>query len=324
MSIEKPLIDIFVPTYEPDPHFLTHALDSIKHQTERRFSVFINDDCSQGDVKEWVKPYLADGRFTFTRSAKRLGIGGNWNACLSYGSAPYMQFLFQDDYWYTPYLQRCLEIFTQYPSIGFISVDHMYEYEEGTDNASTYESWRTLRRTHIAPGIHRGMHFLRWWIDQGLHPNMIGEPSFVMMKRDVVERTGLFREDMAQSLDVEYWTRILQKTDWHFLDEELGAFRVHTKGASAKNQREGMGLFERFQCLNHLAKTMPEAGLARDKTLVSMVTKFFGRIADRKKVSTKGSGEFRRFCLRHPLVVMKALLRSMLSFDRAQDRLHKK
>lgn len=312
MSIDKPLIDIFVPTYEPDPILLNTTLDSIKHQTEKRFSVFINDDCSQIDVKALVKPYLADGRFTFTRSTKHLGIGGNWNACLSYGSAPYMQFLFQDDYWYTPYLQRCLEIFVQNPSVGFTSVDHMYEYEEETVNASIYESWRDLRRTHLAPGLHSGMRFLRWWIERELHPNMIGEPSFVMMKRDVVERTGLFRADMSQSLDVEYWTRILQKTDWYFLDEELGAFRVHAKGASAKNQREGMGLFERFQCLNHLAKTMSEAGLARDKALTSMMAKFFGRIADRKKISVKGSGEFKRFCLRHPIVVGKALLRSML------------
>ena len=312
MSMNKPLIDIFVPLYKPDPHFLKCALDSIKHQTEDRFAVFINDDCSQSDVEAIVKPYLTDSRFSFTHNVKRLGIGSNWNACLSFGQAPYIQFLFQDDHWYTPYLRRCLEIFAQNPSIGFVSVDHMYEYEKGIDGASIYESWRDLRRTHLAPGLHNGTKFLRWWINRDLHPNMIGEPSFVMMKRDVVERTGFFREDMTQSLDVEYWTRLLQNTNWYFLDEELGAFRVHAKGASAKNQREGMGLFERLQCLNLLAKMVPEAAVARDRALVSMVAKFFSRITDRKKISVKGSGEFRRFCLRHPLVVGKAMLRSIL------------
>ncbi len=325
-GMEKPLVSILIPTYEPDPVHLREALESVAHQTETHWKCLIHDDASQSDVPGVVRPYLSDQRFRFIRSSKRLGIGGNWNACLEHASdAPFVQYLFQDDTWHYPYLRHALDVFTKHPHVGFVAVDHEYRYEGNVPTIDLYEELRRYRREHIAPGVHRGSDFLQWWTSHELHPNVIGEPSFVMLRREVVQEIGPFREDMPQFLDVEYWLRCLSVADWYFLTEELGSFRVHPKGASAMNHESGVGIYDRLRCFEMLIRSLPpaaesrglplrdEAIAARNRALQAMVGKFFARLKEGKSVgaASRGRGFLGSFALRHPLLVGGAVLRNL-------------
>lgn len=322
------MIDIFIPTYEPNPAHLRAAIDSALAQTEKRWTMFIHDDASQIDVRAMIEKYLADPRITFERSEKRLGIGGNWNACLSRRSeaetdssahtTPYIQFLFQDDLWEPLYLETMLKAFEKNPSAGFASADHRYQCDHGMEAAPHYESVRTFRKEKIAPGSHKGSELLRFWIDHELHPNIIGEPSFVMLRRSLIEKTGKFDEAMPQFLDSEYWIRCLQNGDYVSVSDELGAFRVHGKAASAMNQESGAGIYDRLNCFERLISTLPSGELksatiaARNKALTSMAKKFLARIRSGKKVAGVKNGGFRRFVLSHPLLAAGAFLRSLV------------
>ncbi|MBI3336945.1 glycosyltransferase [Candidatus Peregrinibacteria bacterium] len=317
--MEKPRIDILVPLFNPNPEFLRQALDSILHQTEQRFNVFVNDDASDNDVSSVIQPYLQDPRFHFSKNSVRLGIGGNWNECLNVAlcakpGSPFIQYLFQDDRWYFTYLNEMLAVFDTHPTIGFASADHLYDCEKNIPTESLYDNLRTFKNDHLAPGIHQGEKFLQWWLTHQLHPNVIGEPSFVMMRREVVHGMGKFREDMPQFLDVEYWTRLLLCTDWYFHPQELGVFRVHRKAASFINDEQGTGIFDRFRCFQHLLKAAPpylhrDIEQSRNAALKTMVGKFFDRIHNKTSVSTKGSGTLPGFCLRHPLLIGKAVVK---------------
>src|SRR3989344_4074088 len=88
--MDTPLITILIPTYEPNPHFLREALDGLKRQTETRWKAVIHDDASDISVEQIVAPYLRAARFSFVRSRARLGIGGNWNACLKHVDSDYV------------------------------------------------------------------------------------------------------------------------------------------------------------------------------------------------------------------------------------------
>lgn len=315
--MEKPRIDILVPTFNPNPEFLRQALDSIVRQTEQNFAVFINDDASDNDVVSVIQPYLSDQRFHFSKNSVRLGIGGNWNACLGEArrakpGAPFIQYLFQDDRWYFNYLHEMLAIFDKNPTVGFASADHLYEYEKNIPTEETYDRLRTFKNDHLAPGVHRGEPFLRWWLTHQLHPNVIGEPSFVMMRTDIAQQAGMFREDMPQFLDVEYWTRLLLFTHWYFHPEELGVFRVHHSAASFVNDMQGTGIFDRFQCFHHLLRAAPkhlyhDIEQSQHAALTTMVEKFLDRMYTRKRLTTKGSGPLQRFCFRHPLLISKTV-----------------
>jgi len=261
-------IAVLLPTYEPYPPFLTEALDSLLRQTEQRWSCLIHDDASSADVLAIVAPYLQDSRVTFSRNAERRGIGGNWNACLRQIPGPgtrhtrspqppipshCIQFLFQDDLWYPRYLERSLAVLEENPDVGFVASAHTYRSDEPVEMMEGYRRLEEEKKLSLAPGRHYGREFLYSWLKKGLEQNVIGEPSFVMMRRSLVEKVGMFAENLRQLLDAEYWIRCLLRTDWYYIGEELGAFRVHRESASyrhfceEKQIDEYMRLFERFQ-----------------------------------------------------------------------------
>ncbi|MBI2117366.1 glycosyltransferase [Candidatus Peregrinibacteria bacterium] len=273
------IVQILLPTFEPRSDFLRAAVESVITQTETRWMLSIHDDASTIDVRTIVEPYLADPRITFARNPHRLGIGGNWNACLrqalgpgtwdlgpvdshlpspqSPAPSPYIQFLFQDDLWSFDYLERMCGILENHPTVGFVSGEHEYDCEEEIPTTPLYRALEETRRNLLAPGLHNGLSFLQWWLWRGLHPNFIGEPSFVMMRRCLIEHVGLFNETMQQFLDVEYWTRCLTQADWYYLGENLGTFRVHSEGASERNRRKGLGMVDRLLCIEHALAFAP-------------------------------------------------------------------
>ncbi|OGJ55117.1 hypothetical protein A3D11_03535 [Candidatus Peribacteria bacterium RIFCSPHIGHO2_02_FULL_49_16] len=256
--MHKPTIDILMPTYEPQPEHLLRAIDSVFAQTEQNWRLLIHDDASKTDVRSAIAFYLRDPRITFQKSTQHKGIGGNWNACLRFVHAPFIQFLFQDDLWTSSYLERTVNIMSKEHDVSLLSVHHAYACERDIETAFNYQFVLQQKEKYLRPGRQDSHIFLIDWLRRGLFPNVIGEPSFVMLRKSLVEIVGDFREDFKQFLDIEYWVRCLQYTDWYYLTENLGTFRVHRKGTSFQNFQSGVGLTERSRCLWELYKTFPE------------------------------------------------------------------
>lgn len=292
-------VNIYVPTYESKPEHLRNALESITTQTFQDWTALIHDDASpKANVREIVGPYLRDSRIVFKQAAQRSGIGGNWNACMKHGKAPLVQYLFQDDIWDTTYLQKSVEALTSDSSLAFTAANHFYRDDDGNDIGGRYGEIKALR-DEMFKDKGDGRTFLMNWIAQGLAPNLIGEPSFVLMRRANMEQAGPFVEDMPQFLDVEYWTRMLLTGNWYGIREDLGTFRVHPDGASARNERTGQGMFDRFRCFQKLIAALPRGPErkavinARNQSLEEMIDKFLRRVKGGKKVTSGGGKKTR-------------------------------
>ncbi len=319
-----PKISVLIPTHNPNPAFLREALMSLRAQTFSDWTALIHDDCSENDVQSIIEPFFTDPRIRLAKSDRRLGIGGNWNACIAKSDAPFVAFLFQDDIWNPDYLQSAIDALQAHPEAGFVSLDHTYKSEAGITNMPLYQAVRDFKKKNIAHGLHAGKELLRVWIDHELHPNIIGEPSFVVLRRSVMEQTGAFLSDMPQFLDTEYWLRLLTVTDWiNLSDREYGMFRVHAEAASAKNQEVGEGLYDRLRCferlIGNLDGTLHSAAIsARNAAVQTMISKFFNRVGSGKKASPKGSGTLVKFCLRHPLVILTGIARYFLKREKSR------
>ena len=323
-AMTPPRIQILLPTYEPRSDFLRAAVESVITQTETRWTLSVHDDASTIDVRAIVQPYFKDSRITFARNPRRLGIGGNWNACLEkilepttypLQPTPYIQFLFQDDVWDFSYLERMCGILDNHPTVGCVSGEHEYECEEEMPTTPLYRALEETRKNLLAPGLHNGLSFLQWWLERGLHPNFIGEPSFVMMRRFLIERVGAFDRRMPQYLDVEYWTRCLATTDWYFLAGSFGTFRVHSQSASARNRHANSDLCDRLLCIERalalarVPKTKRTTILG--KSLAQMLWKMHQPSLRRKMSNPSSILPFLYFCVRHPIVCNAALFRSL-------------
>ncbi len=276
-------VSVLIPTYEPKPDHLKAAIDSVLAQTFSDWELIIHDDASKSDVEAILRPFLKDSRIRFFRSPKNLGIGGNWNATMKKGSGHYVAYIFQDDLWHSDYLKRALEILEREPDVGFTAANHAYRMEGHTAGMNTgiYKEVTDLRDSVMKNGrIHRE-NFLKAWIERGLRPNLIGEPSFVVLRREVMEEAGPFLEDMKQGLDAEYWIRCLLRADGWWIAESLGEFRVHPSATTARNEESGAGRTDRLRTFRILINGLPHGPMktlakkVRRREFVKMVKKFF-------------------------------------------------
>lgn len=152
----------------------------------------------------------------------------------------------------------------------------------------------------------------------GPPPKHYGEPDFVMLRRSVAEKAGWYLEDMKQNLDEEYALRCLLHSDWYYIQDICGSFRVHPNSVSETNQRDGVGAFDRFRCFEELLKHVSGADRAlvmesRNEALTDMAGKFLKKIRKGGAIIKQGGtagGSFKKFALRHPLLVTRALWRA--------------
>lgn len=311
-------VSILLPTYEPDPAHLREAVECVLRQTEKEWTLLIHDDASVADVRSMIESFLSDPRITFIRSEKRLGIGGNWNACLKSASAPFLQFLFQDDAWQPEFLAAGLSVLRDHPRVGMVSLGYHYQVEADVDVQEFYADVFRRKTPFLIPGKHDGPEILSQWVREGLSPCVPGEPSFVMLRTATARAAGAFLEDMPQLLDCEYWSRMLLHGDWYVQPGDLGFFRVHEASASMRNQRDGVGLYDRVRCLERVRASLPvESRKNIDdffvKHLAAMIRKFFHRTGTGRNVSGGGSSAIVGFALRHPLLVLRALATALAS-----------
>ncbi len=312
------LIDICVPTWNCNPAYFKQAIDSALAQTETRWQMYIHDDASTTDMETMVKPYLSDPRISWHPNSKKLGIGGNWNATMKLGSSPFVQFLFPDDVWEKDFLAKGLKAMEEHPSVGIVSLEHRYFSDEPNPSLKLYEYPATFRKENLKPGLHDGEETLRWWVKRGIHPNIVGEPDFVMLRRSVTQKAGWYLEDMKQSLDEEYALRCLIHSDWYYISDNCGSFRVHPNSVSETNQRDGIGAFDRFRCFEELLKHVSGTDRtlvmeSRNEALTDMAGKFLKKIGKGKAMIAKSGaagGSFKKFAVRHPVLVLGALWRA--------------
>lgn len=314
------LIDICMPTYNSNPAYMVQAIESVLAQTEKRWRMYVHDDASSTDIETIIKPYLTDPRISWHPNRVKFGIGGNWNATMKLGTASYVQYMFPDDWWEPTFLERGLTVMERHPDVGMISFGHSYYCEEGAASIPLYKDLEQYRADTLHSGWHNGMATLRSWLEKELHPNIIGEPDFIMLRRSLMEKVGPYLEDMPQNLDMDYSIRCLTHTNWFYLKEHCGNFRVHSEATSAVNQREGKGVFDRFRCFETAINILPpgpDRDLAirkRRDALTDMAGKFLKRLKNGSKVvgGGAGGGAFKAFALRHPFQIAGALWRAWL------------
>lgn len=340
-----------MPAYEPQKAHIRAAVESVLAQSFSGWTLLINDDASKReDTQSHIRDFLSDPRITFRQNPQNLGIGGNWNACWmdassANGTSPSLPtgvggmgegvrgvrqssecvaFLFHDDLWEPAYLQKMIAALDAHPSAGFAAANHTYLKEGEVPAAPFYEELHAFVQKNIEPGLHEHHTFLRWWMERGLKPNVIGEPSFVVLRRSLMEHVGSFNDSMVQFLDSEYWARCLLKTDWIYVAEDLGKFRVHPAGMSAVNEGLGRGVFERFQTLQTIVAGLPPEARTTGKSalvnaLSGMIGQYFARRKQGRTISSHGSGGLRSFLLRHPILLLRALFGS--TRKKTQDHL---
>lgn len=231
----NPLVSICVPTYNGEK-YLRECLNSVLAQTFSDFEVLIVDDQSSDNTFCIAQEYAEkDTRIRVMRNDKNLGLVGNWNQCVELASGEWIKFVFQDDLIAPACLEKMLAASTHNSSIICCLSDLIIE--EGTPK--NIQEWFNNRLTleKLFPKLSQisAEDYCKAVVDTPVSYNFVGEPTLVMLRRNVFHKFGTFNPHLVHVCDFEFWTRIAIHTGIIFVPEKLATFRTHGNAASAKN-----------------------------------------------------------------------------------------
>ncbi|MDC7220622.1 MAG: glycosyltransferase family A protein [Spirochaetales bacterium] len=262
-----PSISLIIPVYNR-PLLLLEALKSVLSQTRLPEEIIVVDDGSGDETVGAARDFLEKAEADLNWKLFELDHCGMAGAVRNYGVAAsrgeWIAFLDSDDLWEPEKLARQEAYILDHPRIRLI---HTREKWLRGEKTVSQKKQKHRREGDIFP--------------DALNKCIIG-PSTVMVRRDLWDETGGFREDLEIAEDYELWLRMTALEPVGYLDTPL-----ITKRAGGWDQlSEKYGQIEKFR-LEGLA------GLVESK--------WFG---DKKIAPARielAEAEFRRKCLIYAL-----------------------
>ena len=197
----SPQVSVIIPVFNR-AGTIQRAICSVLGQTRQDFEVLVVDDASTDDTVSAVAA-IDDPRISLIRHPRRLGGGAARNSGIRMSRAPYVAFLDSDDEWMPTKLQRQLELFDRsrnQPGLVY----------------SGFE--RRLSDGSVTRQIPRNCHDLSRKL---LIDNVVGGTSVGVVRREVLERVGLFDERLRSGQDVDLWLRVCEQFPAAFVPDVL-------------------------------------------------------------------------------------------------------
>lgn len=118
MTRNKPRVSIGVPVYNGE-RYLKETLDAILAQTFTDFELIISDNGSTDGTQAICETYTRmDGRISYHRSDKNLGIAPNYNRVFEFSSGEYFKWADYDDLIAPDCIAQCLNVLENHPEVS--------------------------------------------------------------------------------------------------------------------------------------------------------------------------------------------------------------
>jgi len=256
LSIEtksKQLVSILIPTYNGE-QFLSKAIQSALDQTYSNLEIIISDDGStDGTVKiaESFKNNCSIPYRIITHS--NYGLVKNLNFSIQQAQGKYIKFIFQDDWLEPNCIQEMVNLAEQDPEIGLVFsprqvfIDPNSQSDLACQSAyngaiNLHEKWSNLKPIQSGQDLLSDPNCLIGGL------NKIGEPTTVLISKQVFEKLGEFDSTLQQLLDVDMWFRIMGYYKIAFVNQTLSSLLIHQRQQTQVNivQKENYKDYERL------------------------------------------------------------------------------
>lgn len=203
-------ISVIVVTYNR-LDYLKLTVEAILQQTYRNIEVVVIGDGHQADVEEYINnhedqriSYLFVDHCGYPAKGRNLGIKNT--------NGPLIAFCDDDDVWLPNKLAKQMDVFKENQGVVLCCTNRVIINSDG--EISDKKSLAFL------PG--------EFNLSNLLVSNFVSYSS-VVLKRAVLEKTGLFPDEMKFKAIEDYhlWIRVAYFGEVHFLNEDLVLYRVH-------------------------------------------------------------------------------------------------
>jgi glycosyltransferase involved in cell wall biosynthesis len=206
-----PLVSVIIPAHNVAP-YLAEAIDSVLAQSYPRVEIVVVDDGSTDDTPAVIAGYGT--RIVAIRQDNQ-GPGAARNRAIDAASGDAFALLDADDVWFPTRLERMVGLLERSPDVELVTTD-LYIID-GTE--PTERLLFSQQRKRLFPSDPDRQ------IAEIACYNFI--PNSVVFRRDLIERFGIYNEDMRVAEDYELWVRYLVGgIRAVHIDEPLGYYRI--------------------------------------------------------------------------------------------------
>lgn len=235
----SPRVSVVVPAYN-NAEFIERTVDSILAQTHTDLELIISDHASTDATWSVIQRYASDPRVTLLQTEAGGGALRNWNRVSAAATAKYIKLVCGDDLLEPTIVERQLEALEAHPTATLTASAR--EIIDVNDRA-------IVRARGLAglTGLVPGRVALRRTVIKG--SNIFGEPACVMMRRETLDRVGLWDSTFPYLIDEMTYARVLLEGDFVAVPEPLAGFRVSNSQWSvrlSKSQAEQAAGFHRW------------------------------------------------------------------------------
>ena len=252
--MKMPLISVIIPTHNRDK-FLENALLSVINQTYKNIEIIVVDDDSKDNTKKIVDKLKKKHKIKYIfKSRLPKNPAATRNEGIKRAKGEYIAFLDDDDEWLPEKLERQVEIFNQNKDVGLV-----------------YTKYKDVYENKI---VEKG--------DIGC--------STVMVKKEILNKIGIFDEKLGCAEDRDLWMRIRGEYNTKFVGKTSVIHKIHSKQFSS-NLKEKISSEEYF-IRKHFKKLKKEKVLHKNYFNLSSLyikTKNFknARINLKKSINAK-------------------------------------
>jgi len=222
------VVSVCIPSYRAEP-FLRATLQSVLDQTFGDWELVLVDDASPDRSWEIAQELREHPRVRLERNPTNLGASATWNRALAMAQGRFVKLLCSDDVLRPTCLARQVEALEAHD--GAVMASARRDIIDATGKVVLAgRGLRGLRGEVPGPAA------LAALVRTG--ENLLGEPSSVLFRTDVLRAVGGFDQEAHYTLDLSTYAAVLRHGSVVCLDDVLATFRISATSWSATLLRE--------------------------------------------------------------------------------------
>jgi glycosyltransferase involved in cell wall biosynthesis len=237
-----------VPTWN-GAHFLPTTLRLLLAVRGVDVEVIVGDDASEdgsAEVARRVASELGDRRVFVYAFRERLGLAANWNRVLRLAHGDFVCLFGQDDRCRPDFAQKLVGLLERNRDCALAFARREFEIADEQSRNVVGEFFEQHYPGMLAPFEARLLAvgeviptavMLEEAMRFRFEINLIGEPSFCLVRRNHPAVVRGFDERMEQMIDWEFFTRFFADGPIARCHDVVGTYRLHARGSSLANAR---------------------------------------------------------------------------------------
>lgn len=220
-----PTVSVVIPVRN-GKDFIDEALHSVLAQNYPALEILVIDDGSSDDdydrlclIDPCIRVIHLDGR----------GVSFARNTGMRQSQGRYIAFLDADDIWFPGKLNAQIRHMEAHPDVGVIFGGFI---KWTCDDAGVFPPATTLSTD--CSGLDQINPERSGWLYHRLLMGLLVGMNTAVIRREVYEWLGGFREDMRIGEDYDFWLRASRTTQMHALDGNVALYRIHAQSAMHK------------------------------------------------------------------------------------------